>query len=91
MYHCRTIAFSKGAIDSTQFNSIQFNLIQLTRYADSVVAFEVALGAFPLGAIHLIGSVATLGLAVANPSLWNASVAVGTPEPVGAAFGPVFA
>lgn len=55
---------------------------KLTRNADAVVALEVVLGALALLAVHLVGAVATLGLAVAHPAARDAAVSVGAPEAV---------
>ena len=63
----------------------------LTRNANAVVALEVVFGALALVAVHLVGTVATLRLSVAHPPLWNATVAIGAPEAVRAAFGPQIA
>lgn len=56
--------------------------IILTWYADSVVAFEVVFGTLELLTVQLVASIATLGLTVADPALWQTPVAVGAPEPV---------
>lgn len=60
-------------------------------YADAVAALEVVVAAVALLAIELVRAVATLGLSVANPRLWNATIAIGALEPVRAAAGPSLA
>lgn len=60
----------------------------LTWNTNAVVALEVVLGALALVAVHLVGAVATLRLAIADPPLRDAAVAVGALETVGPTAGP---
>jgi len=70
-------------------NRVQLAL--LTWNADPIVALEVAFGTIALLAVELVRSIPALGLAVANPPLWDATVPIGALEPVWAATGPLVA